>query len=314
MRGRIIVGIGFVAAATLMWALPASAAQRPAGVHCVGDMVTVSWTPPADPTDLTGYLVQQLAFPDGQINARQYVVGLDATSVTATLFLSSNTFYVYGLDSTGQAGPLITTAGWFAGGPPAPVQFLDSPAPYNSVGDGTATVTFRLPVPPTIGVTGGEADFATISSDAGQSQTLPITSSSIGMAATATFTGLIDGHSYTFTADTANVCGDGGAAFPSRTFVPGIAPTWTANTPPLTGHPGMYRYQFNATAKPAPTYELVGAPSWLRIDSNGLVSGHPPKGITQFTYSVVAHNGVGISGSTGSDITAGPFTVPVVSS
>jgi hypothetical protein len=289
-----------------MWALPASAADQPGG-HCVGDTVTISWTPPADLTGITGYLVQQNAFPDGVIFARQYSVGLDTTSITASLFLSLNTFSVY---SVGDAGGLIASTGIVAGGSPQPVQFLDYPAPYNSVGDGTATVSFGWLGPVTVFTTGGIGASATISDDAGHSQTVPIMPSA-GYVATTTFTGLTDGQTYMFSADTFNDCGDHVSTYPSRSFVPGIAPTWTASTPPLIGHPGMYKYQFHATGKPAPTYQLVGAPSWLTVDKSGLVSGHPAKGITQFSYSVVAHNGVGV-GAPSSDITAGPFTVTVV--
>jgi hypothetical protein len=80
---------------------------------------------------------------------------------------------------------------------------------------------------------------------------------------------------------------------------------------PAHDSPGAYRYAFQASGKPTPTYHLLGAPSWLHISAKGLVSGLVPKGTTSFSCSVVATNGVGIQSFTDTDIAAGPFRVTV---
>ena len=87
------------------------------------------------------------------------------------------------------------------------------------------------------------------------------------------------------------------------------APTFTADSPPLTATVGTpYAYTFQATGTPDTiTYSLAeGAPTFLSIDpTTGAVTGTPPTGTTSFTYSVTASNGVS------PDATAGPFTVTV---
>ena len=87
------------------------------------------------------------------------------------------------------------------------------------------------------------------------------------------------------------------------------APTFTADTPPLTATANSpYSYTFQATGTPDTiTYSLAeGAPTFLSINSTtGAVTGTPPVGTTSFTYSVTASNGVS------PDATAGPFTVAV---
>jgi hypothetical protein len=87
--------------------------------------------------------------------------------------------------------------------------------------------------------------------------------------------------------------------------VVGLAPKLTADTPARSAAPGSdYRYTFRASGNPAPSYALApGAPKWLWISSStGRLSGRVPPGISSFTYSVVASNGVGSA-------TAGPYTV-----
>jgi hypothetical protein len=87
------------------------------------------------------------------------------------------------------------------------------------------------------------------------------------------------------------------------------APSWSTDSPPLTATSGtIYTYTFVAKGTPNPTYALGrGAPSWLSISSTGVVSGTPPPGITHFTYTVVASNGLRPSA------VAGPFVVTVLS-
>ncbi len=131
--------------------------------------------------------------------------------------------------------------------------------------------------------------------------------------ATATFTGLTNGVGYTLSAVTFNDCGSSGP-ITSPVFTPGVAPDWTRHSPPLTAQPGAYVYKFAASGDPSPTFSLVGAPSWLTISPNGLVSGRLPAGVESFSYSVVASNGVGIDAGPlypTTDIVAGPFVVTV---
>jgi hypothetical protein len=58
-------------------------------------------------------------------------------------------------------------------------------------------------------------------------------------------------------------------------------------------------YQIQTTGTPAPTFWLIGAPSWLFITSSGLLYGTPPanfSGIAQtFTFTIVASNGIPLS-------------------
>jgi hypothetical protein len=89
----------------------------------------------------------------------------------------------------------------------------------------------------------------------------------------------------------------------SATF--GAGPKFTAATPSLSAHNGdSYSYNFNASGDPAPALTLSGAPGWLSINNNGVVSGTVPNGINAFSYSVVATNSLGTA-------SAGPFSVAV---
>jgi hypothetical protein len=85
------------------------------------------------------------------------------------------------------------------------------------------------------------------------------------------------------------------------------APSFIRDTPPLTIVGGTsYSYLFAVSGYPAPTYSLVGAPTWLTIgSSSGVVSGTPPYGTSSFAFSVGAEDGVG------SPATVGPFKVTV---
>ena len=93
---------------------------------------------------------------------------------------------------------------------------------------------------------------------------------------------------------------------PAPLTVP-TTPTFIRSTPALTTVSGTsYSYQFAVSGYPAPTYTLVGAPTWLSVGaSTGVVSGIPPYGTTSFAYSVRADNGIG------SPATVGPFKVTV---
>jgi IPT/TIG domain/Putative Ig domain len=85
-------------------------------------------------------------------------------------------------------------------------------------------------------------------------------------------------------------------------------PTFTAASPPRRAWVRLpYRYRFRASGRPAATFSLSGAPSWLHISRlSGLVSGTPPVRLVgkRFRYTVRASNSAGSA-------TAGPFTISV---
>ena len=79
----------------------------------------------------------------------------------------------------------------------------------------------------------------------------------------------------------------------------GNAPQFTADSPPSSVSGSSYSYQFSASN--SPSYQLVGAPSWLSIN-NGMVLGNIPNGTNSFSFSVYAWNQWGHH-------TVGPFWV-----
>jgi hypothetical protein len=80
----------------------------------------------------------------------------------------------------------------------------------------------------------------------------------------------------------------------------GNAPVFSADSPPTSVDGNSYSYQF--AANNSASFELSGAPSWLSIDSTGMVSGNIPDSVNSFTFSVKAWNNWGF-------VWAGPFTV-----
>ena len=87
---------------------------------------------------------------------------------------------------------------------------------------------------------------------------------------------------------------------PGPTSGSGNVPQFTEDSPATSVDSDSYAAQFEADN--SSSYELAGAPSWLSIDSTGLVSGDIPDGVTSFTYRVGAWNSSGWAW-------AGPFTV-----
>lgn len=277
------------------------------GPSCVGDAATVSWAPPADTANLIGYHVEHWSlwlFP----SVTTTTVRPDQTSLPVTLRWGPNNFYIRSVTSAGVTSTPFATATAFAGRAPQAMAWdWESPG-ANSVGDTTATVSFKWFGPITVSRTGGLGGTVRITaSPGGATVDLPA-----GLA-TATFGGLTNGVGYTFSAVTFNECGSSGP-MTSPVFTPGVAPEWTRSTPPLTAQAGEYVYKFAASGDPSPTFTLAGAPSWLTISPKGLLSGRPPAGTESFSYSVVASNGVGIDAGPlypTTDIVAGPFTVSV---
>ncbi len=319
IRRFLVVLIGASIATSLM--TPVASAQVSSatitlaepGPVCAGDAVVLSWNPPADSDGLTGYQVwHRFQLPFHAPSSREAVVPADQTSMTFALVRGMNTFLVYSITSAGVAREPFAHAGIGANAPPDPMTWSNSRG-TNSVGETTATVSFYWPgplvhqpggsLPNTVRITaspdGGSLDVPVPS--------FPVFSNDRGV--TATFTGLTIGVAYTFSAVTFNACGTN-SAVTSRTFTPGVAPTWLRSTPPLSVSRGMYRYKFAATGNPPPTLRLMWAPSWLTISPNGAVKGKPPPGTQSFSYLVVASNGVGVWPFPMNAV-AGPFTVTV---
>ena len=75
----------------------------------------------------------------------------------------------------------------------------------------------------------------------------------------------------------------------------GTAPRFIHYAAPRTAVAGkVYAYRFVAFGYPAPVFELIGAPHWLKINGRtGVVSGIVPRGTKSFTYTVVAVNSLG---------------------
>jgi hypothetical protein len=295
--------ISISATALCLVGVGSSAASADTQGACAGDTETLTWTPPTDTSEFISYQIQGWSAIGAFVGRNsEFDVGLDQTSAEVTLGRGDNFFYVYASTTADPQAELLSSSvsGSTTGG------YAPVPMFWNggSVGDGTANVTFMWPGGIAQEQLDGFASTQETISGAGQAFTLG------GSPATATFTGLTNGQPYTFTGDTFNECGDSGIQT-SPTYVPGISPVWTADTPPRTSHPGEYSYRFRASGKPAPTYQLLGAPSWLHLQPNGSVDGVIPHGTTSFSYSVTAYNGVGISST--SPVPVGPFTITVKS-
>jgi len=86
----------------------------------------------------------------------------------------------------------------------------------------------------------------------------------------------------------------------------GSTPAFTSADPPKAIPRGTdYSYDFVATGSPPPTYRLVEAPAWLRINSvTGNVTADATSVVSPFRFSVIASNSAG-------SVHAGPFDVRV---
>ncbi len=274
---------------------------------CAGEGATLSWSPPAGVTDLTGYQILHQHYTRPTPSLVTTEVGREQTSLDFTIPFGLSVFLIRAVTSGGvQSEPFASAS---VRGNRAPLAMSWDNRQNDAVGDGTATVSFKWYGPMTESTTGGTLPTTVriTASPGGASVDVPTAGSP---SVTTTFSGLTNGADYTFTAVTFNACG-ASEAETSAVFTPGVAPVWVRNTPPLWAGPGRYVYNFTATGKPAPTYELRNAPSWLEISTKGQVSGRPPVGTESFSYSVVARNGVGIHPFDNTDVVAGPFTVSV---
>jgi len=176
--------------------------------------------------------------------------------------------------------------------------------------------TFTADTPPTTGTVGTAYTYTFVASGtpaptyAVASGTLPA-----GLNLNAT-TGVLSGTPTSAAASTFTVSAANGttpdAASGSITITvsapAGVAPTFTADTPPTTGTVGSaYTYTFVASGTPAPTYAVASGtlPAGLTLDATtGVLSGKPTNsGASTFTIS--AHN------ATSPDAVSGSITVTI---
>ena len=282
---------------------------------CAGESATLVWSAPEGVDGLTGYeITHQIITPAGP-RFPTYIVGAPQTSLPFEVPFGVSIFLIRAITAQGIATTPFASATMNGSIPPMPMVW-DQAVTQAAVGDGRATVAFKWPGPVTWSSTGGfAAATIQITSSSGASIVRPI--QDIYGSVAATFTGLTNGQSYTFTAVTSNVCGSRGPSSTPR-YTPGAAPEWTQADPPLTVPKNKtYSYGFLASGSPAPTYRLIGAPEWLTLGPDGVVTGDPPKDTTSFSYSIEAANGVGVGGNgepwfLHTQKVAGPFTVTVV--
>ena len=70
-----------------------------------------------------------------------------------------------------------------------------------------------------------------------------------------------------------------------------VAPTFTADTPPVAAPGSPYSYQFQASGTEPITFSATGLPAWAQLNpSTGILSGTPLSGGT-FDFTVTASNG-----------------------
>ncbi|MGA8725077.1 MAG: putative Ig domain-containing protein [Acidimicrobiales bacterium] len=237
-----------------------------------------------------------LGFQDGQIG----VIGFDSTGAVAT----TDFFPVpYGMDVTS------ITPGSFGGENSSPDLFLNGTlggTPTSAVlQDETNQTAFALQ---TIGFTSNDSNAFvggsyTVSANGGASG-VPV-SYSIDPSSSSVCSNV--GSTVTFTAVgncviDANQAGNGtyAAAMQVSQTVSvaanssGTAPVITSSDAATAAVGVPFSFGVIATGTPSPTYSLLGAPSWLSIDSTtGVLSGTPPAGSSRTDrFTITASNGL----------------------
>ena len=107
---------------------------------CVGDVVTVSWAPPAGVGDLTGYVVASTLLTVNPPRSTRWSFPADQTSFSHTPPFGTSSFQVHPVTAAGEAPSPIATGILSVSRPPQPVTWQGVGA---AVGDGWATVPYR---------------------------------------------------------------------------------------------------------------------------------------------------------------------------
>jgi len=279
---------------------------------CAGEAATLTWTRPAG-LAVTGYQIIQQVVTDGGYFPTFISVGPKVTSLAFALPFGLTTFVIRAKSVWGTLYAPFASATIMGNSRPTAMAY-DNGA--GAVGDRSATVPFRWYGPMQWHITGGLLPVTvaiTAHGPGGDTGPVSIGPSRSSSTAVATFDRLTNGSSYSFSAVTSNACGSSSPSGSPR-FVPGVGPAWTSASPPDSVTAGsVYQYKFAASGKPARTYTLLNAPSWLSIGAFGFVQGTVPLGTapSSFSFSVKASNGVGVQDRPSTDIVAGPFTVTV---
>jgi hypothetical protein len=179
----------------------------------------------------------------------------------------------------------------------------------NGVGSATSSpVSVTVDVAPTtVTVSGGpttidagSAYSATASGNGNPAPTYSLVSGAPSWLSVNASTGALTGAvpsgitSFSYSVKATNAAGS--ATSPTVTVAVDSAPSSVSVTSSTTATVGeAYAATALGNGNPAPTYSLVsGAPSWLLVNATtGAISGNVPTGITSFTYSVKATDGVG---------------------
>lgn len=225
-------------------------------------------------------------------------VDFGRTAASSVTYLSPQTLRVVSPASSGSVDVTVHTAGgtsavgaadqFFFGSPPVVTGLSSTKGP--TAGGGTITITGT-------GFTGATAvafgpvpaTSVTVVSDTQITATIP-----------QNLPGMVD-------VMVTNPAGTSATSVADQYTYGGVAPSFTAGSPPLTATAGgSYGYAFAGSGQPAPVFALAkAAPAWLTINSStGQVQGIVPVGTTTFSYTVTATNSTGTA-------TAGPFTVAV---
>ena len=296
--------------------VPATTPSAPAiGTAVAGNgAATVAWSKPFDGGDpISGYTID--AFAATGCGSPPCATGLTASSSCATASctaafsgLTNGNTYEFTVKATNTVGTSAAsglsnqvTPGTTPGAPSAPQTFVAT------AGTESASLTWTAPFDSgTSSITG-----YTITANPGA-----LTTTATAAAVSKTFSGLTGGVTYTFTITASNSAGTGPGASSSGVFVVGrpqaptigtatrgnqsVAVTWTAPT----NNGGSAITSYTVTASPGGATAVTPNGSTTNATVSGLTNG------TAYTFTVVATNAFGNSGSSAASAAATPATTP----